>query len=79
MRAILSAYKNDQPVMVGTEGRIITKEYKSFAMLYRYAIIPALKQHDGRLRAEIYNNWERRYYAPDKVMTWNSHIFSKVF
>ncbi len=76
MRAILSGYyPNGTPKLVGSENRIITKEYKTFATLYRYAIKSALKQWDGRVHVEIWYNWDNRYEDADKIMTFNDNIF----
>ena len=79
MRAILSKFepKYNQYRNVGTDGRTITKEYKSLATLYRYGIRPYLKMWDGKLKAEIWYNWNNRYKDPNKVMTWNTHIFDR--
>jgi hypothetical protein len=80
MKAILTKHNaNNEPItMVGNDpdNRRLTKSYKSFAMLYRYAILPALRQWNGRLRAEIWNG-ENIYSDPDRVQTWNTHIFDK--
>lgn len=80
MRAIIYRLdENCKPVQsLGNdpENRRLTKSYSSFAMLYRYAIRPALKQWDGKLKAEIWNG-DNIYSNPDKVMTWNRHIFKK--
>ena len=79
MRAILTRYNSDQKPIASLgndpENRRLTKEYKSFAMLYRYAIRPALKQWDGRLKAEIWDN-DNIYTESDRVLTWNTHIYS---
>lgn len=78
MRALLTRLdKQCKPVATAGNNpgeRRLTKEYKSFAMLYRYAIKPALKQWDGRLKAEVWNG-ENIYKASDRVQTWNTHIF----
>lgn len=80
MRAIL--YRRNSETLdiitrVGNdpENRRLTKEYKSFATLYRYGIKPVLKQWDGKLHAEVYHG--SLYQEPDKVMTWNTDIFKK--
>jgi hypothetical protein len=79
MKAFLTKYNQDGSLGIGSDKTIITREYKSFAMLYRYAIVPALKAWDGRLKAEIFYNWDRRYSTPDRTMTWNNHIFASRF
>jgi hypothetical protein len=80
MKAILTKFdENNSPVKTAgndPDNRRLTKSYKSFAMLYRYAIVPALRQWNGRLKAEIWNG-ENIYSDPDRVQTWNNHIFSK--
>lgn len=80
MRAIITRCdENCRPIKTAgndPDYRRLTKSYKSFAMLYRYAIKPALKQWDGRLQAEIWNG-DNIYKEPDKFMTWNTHIFKK--
>jgi hypothetical protein len=77
MRAILykTNPKSEVITWVGTdpEKKRLTKEYKSFASLYRYGIHPVLKLWDGKLHAEIY--YSSLYKEPDKVMTWNRDIF----
>lgn len=74
MYALLSKFSESKGdfVSVGTDGRHITKKYKSFAFLYRYGIRPYLKLWDGKLKAEIYTG--SFYNTPDKVITWNNNI-----
>lgn len=76
MRAILTKLdKECKPVAnVGNDPqqRRLIKSYKSMAMLYRYAIRPALKQWDGRVKAEIWNS-DNIYKDPDRVMSFNTH------
>ena len=55
--------------------RRLTKSYRTMTTLYRYAIRPALRQWNGRLKAEIWNG-DNIYKDPDRVMTWNSNIFN---
>lgn len=80
MKAILTRLdENCKPVAtVGNDPnqRRLTKSYGSFRMLHRYAILPALKQWNGRLKAEIWNS-DNIYNDPDRVMTWNTHIYDK--
>jgi len=80
MKALLTRYNTDmQPVKTAgndPDNRRFTRSYKSFAALYRYAIVPALKQWDGRLVAEIWNA-DNIFGEPDRKMTWNTNIFSK--
>ena len=77
MRAILTKLDTEcKPVATAGNdpaNRRLTKSYKSFAMLYRYAIRPALKQWGGRLTAEIWNG-DNIYKDPDRVQTFNTHI-----
>lgn len=81
MKAILSRFNSNSDVIAtcgnDPENRRLTKSYGSFASLYRYGIRPVLGAWDGRLKAEIWNG-ESIYSEPDKVMTWNTHIFDKV-
>ena len=70
MRAFLNDCKG-----LGSTHSTVTNEYKSFATLYRYAVRPFLKSHNGRCKAEIFYNWDNRYGIPDKVITWNDNIF----
>lgn len=81
MKAILERLdKNCRPIQTtgnDPDYRRLTKSYRSFAMLYRYAIKPALGQWDGRLKAEIWNG-DNIFKKPDRVITWNTHIFDKV-
>ena len=78
MRAILTKLdKNCEPIRTAgndPDNRRLTKSYKSFATLYRYAIKPALRQWDGRLKAEIWKT-DNIYQEPDRVSTWNTNIF----
>ncbi len=78
MRAIIYRLdENCKPIaMVGNDptNRRLTKEYKTFATLYRYTIRPALVQWNGKLRAEIYFG-NSIYGVPDRVHTWNTGIF----
>lgn len=80
MRAILYRLDEDcKPIhTLGNDPdyRRLTKDYSSFAMLYRYAIKPALKQWDGRVKAEIWNT-HSIYKEPDRVQTWNTNIFKR--
>lgn len=62
---------------LGSDHSTVTKEYKSMATFYRYAVIPFLHSHGGHCTAEIYYNWDRRYGIPDKVISWNTHILEK--
>ena len=71
MRAFLNDCKG-----LGTDHSSVTKDYKSFSTLYRYAIVPFLKTH-GMCKAEIFYNWDNRYGTPNKVITWNANIFKK--
>ena len=70
----MRAFLNDCQGL-GTDHSVITNEYKSVATLYRYAVLPFLKSHGGRCKAEIFYNWDRRYGTPDKIMTWNNNLF----
>lgn len=72
MRAFLNDTKG-----LGTDHTSVTNEYKSFATMYRYAIVPFLKSHGGMCKAEIFYNWDRRYGTPDRVVSWNTNIFKK--
>lgn len=78
MRALLTRLnENCQPIKTAGNDpkyRRLTKSYRSKAMLYRYAIVPALKDWDGRLKAEIWNG-DNIYINPDSVQTWNTNIF----
>ena len=71
MRAFLHDFEG-----LGTDHSAVTKEYKSFATLYRYAVLPFLQSHNGQCKAEIFYNWSNRYGKPDKIQTWNSHIIA---
>ena len=80
MKAILSRFNSDLGIIAtcgnNPENRRLTKSYRSFASLYRYGIHPVLKVWGGRLKAEIWNG-ESIYSEPDKIMTWNIHIFDE--
>ena len=69
MRAFLHDDKG-----LGSDHSAVTREYKSFAALYRYAVVPFLRTHGGKCRAEIFYSWDRRYGTPDRVVTWNTNI-----
>lgn len=69
----MKAFLNDGKGL-GSDHTTITNEYKSFATLYRYAVVPFLNTHGGFCKAEIYYNWDDRYGTPSKVMTWNGNI-----
>ena len=71
----MRAFLNDGQGLGSTHSNV-TNEYKSMATLYRYAIRPFLKSHNGFCKAEIFLNWDNRYSKPDKVMIWNEKIFS---
>lgn len=79
MRAYLNKYDKDGNIRLGSDWVTITKEYKTIATLYRYGIVPMLKVWDGRLKAEIFYNWDNKYKEPDRIMTFNSHIFASSF
>ena len=77
MKAFLREFDEEGRELLGSSHATVTKEYKSFDTLYRYAVVPFLKNHNGRCKAEVYYNWDNRYGTPDKVITWNTGIFKK--
>ena len=72
----MKAFLNDGQGL-GCTHSSVTGEYKTFGMFYRYAIVPFLKSHDGRCKAEIFYNWDNRYKEADNIMSWNTHILEK--
>jgi hypothetical protein len=76
MRAYLNKYDKDGNTGLGSEWVTITREYKTMGTLYQYGIVPMLRAWDGRLKAEIFYNWDNRYGNPDRVMIWNTHILA---
>jgi hypothetical protein len=51
----------------------VTKQYHTFAALYRYAIHPALQAWDGRAKVKVYYS-QNIFGRPDKVYSYNWHI-----
>lgn len=69
----MKAFLNDGKGL-GSDHGAVTKDYKTFGGLFRYAILPFAKGHGGFCKAEIYYNWDNRYGNPDKIFTWNLNI-----
>lgn len=69
----MRAFLNDGNGL-GSDHSTVTKEYKSFATLFRYAVKPFMLRHGGFCKAEIYYNWNKRYGTPDKIITWGKVI-----
>jgi hypothetical protein len=65
----MRAYLYDDKGM-GSEHSTVTRNYKSFGTMLRYAIIPFAKTHDKYCKAEIYYNWDNRYGKPDRIYIW---------
>lgn len=77
MRALIKKVFPDGTTRPGSEHNRLTKHYRSFATLYRYAILPALQAWDGRARVELYYG-DMIYGEPDKIFSYNRHIIQRV-
>jgi len=65
----MRAFLNDMQGL-GAEHSTVTKDYKTVSAMLRYAIVPFIKTHNGKCRAEIFHNWDNRYGKPDEVWVY---------
>ena len=65
----MQAFLNDGKGL-GSDHSAVTRNYKTLATLFKYAVKPFMRSHGDYCKAEIFYNWVNRYGTPSKVMVY---------